>query len=97
MESTYHRMAYLTMSMHHDAFFANSVSGTTSRSISSVDRVPDRYDRNGAVGIELLDDDPGIAVKMVDFFVWLIPTSDMSLGLLPSSSSSKRLPRTATQ
>lgn len=85
------------MSMHHDAFFANSVSGTTSRSISSIDRDADRYDRNGAVEIELLDDDPGIAVEMVAFFVWLIPTSDMSHGFLPLSSSTNRLPRTATQ
>ena len=55
--------------MHHAAFFANNVSGTTNVSISSIDAVTEkRYDRSEAVEQELLlDGDPGIVVKIVDF------------------------------
>jgi len=76
--------------MHHDAFFASIVSGTTNLSISSIDRDPDRYDRKGVTVVQLLIvGNPGMAVKIVDFFIWF-PS------VFPSTWS-KRLPRVATQ
>jgi hypothetical protein len=89
---------YLTMSMHHDAFFANKVSDTTNSSISSPDRfTEERYDRNGAaVEVALLDGDPGMAVNIFDFLIWFSSSEIISPSVFPSLSPNN-LPRAATQ